>query len=113
MPGIAYTPPPLIPPCSSRRHWSFPKNAAQRRARPPYAAIGSHSSRMSQLIRRVPLRFLLLSDIHANWEALQAVAAHSAGQGFDIVLCLGDVVGYGPNPNEVTEWIRTHADVVV
>jgi predicted phosphodiesterase len=59
------------------------------------------------------LRFLILSDIHANWEALEAVSADAAARGFDLVLCLGDVVGYGPNPNEVAEWVSTHADVVV
>jgi predicted phosphodiesterase len=59
------------------------------------------------------LRFLILSDIHANWEALEAVSADATTRGFDLVLCLGDVVGYGPNPNEVTEWVTNHADVVV
>lgn len=32
---------------------------------------------------------------------------------YEAILCLGDVVGYGPNPNEVAEWVRLHADVVV
>jgi predicted phosphodiesterase len=68
---------------------------------------------MTTLIRRVPLRFLILSDIHANWEALEAVTADAVAQGYDLTLCLGDVVGYGPNPNEVIDWVTTHADVVV
>jgi diadenosine tetraphosphatase ApaH/serine/threonine PP2A family protein phosphatase len=47
---------------------------------------------------------LVLSDIHGNLEALEAVLA-DAGP-VDAVLFLGDMVGYGPNPNEVTERVR-------
>ncbi len=59
------------------------------------------------------MRFLILSDIHANWEALSAVLHDAATRRYHAVLCLGDIVGYGPNPNEVVSWIRTHADVVI
>lgn len=59
------------------------------------------------------MRFLILSDIHANWEALNAVLQDAAGRGYQAVLCLGDIVGYGPNPNEVTAWVRDYADVVI
>jgi hypothetical protein len=45
------------------------------------------------------LRILLLSDIHANLEALEACLA--AAPSFDLVANLGDVVGYGASPNEV------------
>ena len=45
------------------------------------------------------MRALLLSDIHANLEALEAVLADaSARGGFDAIWCLGDTVGYGPDP---------------
>lgn len=47
------------------------------------------------------MRTLILSDIHANWTALQAVLEDAAP--FDRVFCLGDVVGYGPDPNECIE----------
>ena len=40
----------------------------------------------------------VLSDVHANLEALRAVLADLAGQGAASVYCLGDVVGYGPDP---------------
>ena len=51
------------------------------------------------------MRLLVLSDIHANLTALEA--AFEAAQGsWDRVVCLGDVVGYGPDPNEVTSRIR-------
>ena len=52
--------------------------------------------------------YLILSDIHANWEALEAVVAAAQGQ-YQSVLCCGDVVGYGADPNPVTEWVRQHA----
>jgi predicted phosphodiesterase len=59
------------------------------------------------------LRFLILSDIHSNLEALHAVLLDAESRRYEAILCLGDVVGYGPNPNEVTEWVRSHADVVI
>jgi len=59
------------------------------------------------------LRFLILSDLHANWEALNAVLQDAAGRRYNAILCLGDIVGYGPNPNEVISWVRAHADVVI
>jgi diadenosine tetraphosphatase ApaH/serine/threonine PP2A family protein phosphatase len=49
------------------------------------------------------MRTLIISDIHANITALEAVLA-DAGP-FDATWCLGDLVGYGPNPNECIERI--------
>ncbi len=51
------------------------------------------------------MRFLILADIHANLEALEAVLERARGQ-FDQVICCGDLVGYGPDPNQVTEAMR-------
>lgn len=51
------------------------------------------------------MRFLILSDIHANATALEASLAEAGGK-WDRVVCLGDVVGYGPDPNEVIDRIR-------
>jgi predicted phosphodiesterase len=42
----------------------------------------------------------VISDIHANLEALEAVLADIKSQGIDTIYCLGDIVGYGPNPRE-------------
>jgi predicted phosphodiesterase len=42
----------------------------------------------------------IISDIHANLEALEAVLADIKSQGITEVYCLGDIIGYGPNPNE-------------
>jgi predicted phosphodiesterase len=50
------------------------------------------------------MRILVISDIHANYTALVAVLA-DAGQ-VDETWCLGDLVGYGPDPNAVVEEIR-------
>lgn len=50
------------------------------------------------------MRVLLLSDIHANLVALEAVLARAPA--FDAVWCLGDVVGYGPAPNECVARLR-------
>lgn len=52
------------------------------------------------------MRYLIVSDLHANLEAAQAVLADARGRGYDRVLCLGDIVGYGPNPNEVVGLLR-------
>ena len=51
------------------------------------------------------MRILVLSDIHANATALEAVLDASQGR-WDISVCLGDVVGYGPDPNEVSTRVR-------
>jgi predicted phosphodiesterase len=58
------------------------------------------------------VRFLIISDIHGNLEALQAVLADSFGQ-YDEVLCCGDLVGYNPNPAEVVEWARGNCRIVI
>jgi predicted phosphodiesterase len=50
------------------------------------------------------MRILVMSDIHANYTALEAVLK-SAGE-VDETWCLGDLVGYGPDPNAVVEEIR-------
>lgn len=42
----------------------------------------------------------IISDIHSNLEAFEAVLADIRAQGIDEIYCLGDVVGYGPNPRE-------------
>ncbi len=51
------------------------------------------------------MRTLIISDVHANLTALYAVLADA--EPYDQVWCLGDVVGYGPDPNECIEVIRS------
>jgi predicted phosphodiesterase len=52
------------------------------------------------------MRYLLLSDVHANLEALEAVLARVRRKRFDAILMLGDVIGYGASPNQVVEILR-------
>lgn len=52
------------------------------------------------------MRLAIISDIHANLHALQAVWQDLQAQSPDAVYCLGDLVGYGAHPNQVTEFIR-------
>ena len=53
------------------------------------------------------MRALVLSDIHSNLEALDAVLAHSAlHNGFDCIWSLGDIVGYGPDPSDCLQRLR-------
>lgn len=57
------------------------------------------------------MQILLVSDIHANLQALEAVIA--AAPQFDVVWNLGDIVGYGANPNEVVNRVRKLGGFVV
>jgi predicted phosphodiesterase len=52
------------------------------------------------------VQYLILSDMHANAEALSAVLRRVRRKRFDVVLVLGDLVGYGAGPNQVVEAIR-------
>jgi diadenosine tetraphosphatase ApaH/serine/threonine PP2A family protein phosphatase len=49
------------------------------------------------------MRYLVLTDIHANLEALDACIADGRARGFDRALVLGDLVGYGGDPNAVVD----------
>jgi diadenosine tetraphosphatase ApaH/serine/threonine PP2A family protein phosphatase len=52
------------------------------------------------------MRYLVLSDIHANIEAFEAVLAAAQALSYDRILVLGDLVGYGADPNAVVEKVR-------
>jgi predicted phosphodiesterase len=58
------------------------------------------------------MKALILSDIHANLAALESVLTATKDR-YDVVWCLGDVVGYGPRPNECVELIRELATICV
>ena len=53
------------------------------------------------------MRYAVFSDIHANMEALEAVLTDAARRSPDAYVCLGDLVGYGPDPNECVARVRT------
>ena len=60
------------------------------------------------------MRALILSDIHSNLEALEAVIEDAEGRGgFDIIWCLGDTVGYGQDPGPCLKLLRRHALLAV
>jgi predicted phosphodiesterase len=52
-----------------------------------------------------------LADIHANWQALDAVMREASG--FDTIVCCGDLIGYGADPNPVVDWVRANCSAVV
>ena len=53
------------------------------------------------------MRYFILSDIHSNVEALEACIQRAKEAGYERVLCCGDLVGYGPNPVEAIDIMRT------
>jgi diadenosine tetraphosphatase ApaH/serine/threonine PP2A family protein phosphatase len=59
------------------------------------------------------MRIGIFSDVHANLEALQAVLEAYERATIDRYVCLGDIVGYGANPDECCRLVRAIADVVV
>lgn len=55
----------------------------------------------------------LISDIHGNMEGLRAVLDDIRAQGVEEIYCLGDVVGYGPNPRECIDLVMEHCAVCI
>ena len=47
------------------------------------------------------MRIAVISDIHGNLYALREVLEDIDNQNIDSIICLGDLVGYGPHPNEI------------
>jgi len=59
------------------------------------------------------MKILLISDIHANYPALEAVGGHDAASGCDMVCNCGDSTVYAPFPNETIEWLQTHKAISI
>lgn len=59
------------------------------------------------------MRIAILSDIHANKHALDAVAKDIEANHIDETWCLGDVVGYGGYPSETLAWVEKHASLAI
>lgn len=59
------------------------------------------------------MKYLVISDLHSNLEALSAVLGQVKRKKFDRVLVLGDLVGYGANPNQIIDIIRRMKQAVV
>jgi predicted phosphodiesterase len=56
------------------------------------------------------MRVAVISDVHANYHALEAVLRNVDADGVDAVWCLGDTVGYGPRPNECCDVVSERSD---
>lgn len=59
------------------------------------------------------MRLAVLADLHANLEAAQAAFAEADRRGADALLCLGDVVGYGPDPEAVLDLVAERCETTV
>lgn len=61
------------------------------------------------------MKLAFFSDVHGNLEALELFIEHSRNLGTEAYACLGDSIGYGPNPNECLEIIREicHSNVIM
>lgn len=98
-------------------HHSEQPDMSQRpryRERLPYVAIMKvgHMGGGTSAHWTFSMRILVLSDIHGNLAALETVLDRTQGT-YDELWCLGDIVGYGPRPNECVEMIRDQATLCV
>ncbi len=59
------------------------------------------------------MRRAIISDIHGNLEALEAVLADARAQGIAEIVCLGDMIGYGPNPRECIDRVMETCKVTL
>lgn len=59
------------------------------------------------------MRLAVFADIHANVEAMQAVTEDFKGRQIDRYICLGDLIGYGPNPNKCIDLVRSLPNLTV
>ena len=84
---------------------------ASRKSRPVLALPATREGRNLLIIYVFPMRYALISDVHANLPALEAVLEHieagpERGEPVDAIYHLGDLVGYAPWPKEVVALIK-------
>ncbi len=53
------------------------------------------------------MRYAIISDIHGNLHAMESVAEDIAQRNIDLTICLGDIIGYGPKPQETADLVRS------
>src|SRR5688500_18267701 len=94
--GVATSAPPPPQPRSRPRRW-----------RPERLAVSGAPAPL------LHMRAALLSDVHGNRHALEAVLAATAEQGVDALWCLGDLVGYGADPNACVALARERCSVIL
>jgi predicted phosphodiesterase len=59
------------------------------------------------------MRLAVISDIHSNLEALETALSQIKKLGSDEIICLGDIIGYGPNPIECLDLILNYTNKIV
>jgi predicted phosphodiesterase len=59
------------------------------------------------------MKIAIISDLHANEEALSAVLADIVSQKADEIICLGDIVGYGANPKECCALVQEKCSMIL
>lgn len=59
------------------------------------------------------MKVILISDIHSNYDAIKEAEKRIRDIPYDEIWCLGDVVGYGAEPNECVEWVKNHCKHVL
>jgi predicted phosphodiesterase len=75
----------------------------------PFRRLPDHGNGIGEPI----MMRALISDIHGNLEALEAVLADIRGQRITEIICLGDIIGYGPNPRECIDLISETTGVCI
>jgi len=61
----------------------------------------------------LPSPFAFISDIHANIDALETVLADIKEQGISTIICLGDMIGYGPEPQKCLQLVKQNCQAVI
>jgi predicted phosphodiesterase len=74
-------------------------------------AATSQTAAATAKVATLQMRVAVISDVHANFHALEAVLEQIDAEGVEAIWCLGDVVGYGPLPNECCELVRERCDL--
>jgi len=59
------------------------------------------------------MRYIVFSDLHSNLEALNQFEKEISSIPYDRLVCLGDIVGYGADPNPCIDWVRKHVDFTI
>ncbi len=59
------------------------------------------------------MRIALISDIHSNIHALEAVEKDIRKNQIDRIFCLGDIINFGAHPKECLDWVRENCDIVI
>src|SRR5512141_909486 len=92
---------------SSDGRWRPPGTFVRQSRTAPTTQIATATGRVAALTMRVAV----ISDVHGNYHALEAVLADIDSEQVDAVWCLGDTVGYGPRPNECCEAVAERTAV--